>query len=68
MKLEQMRKESGLKAYKIAEFLKISRIQYRNLEKGLYNFSSEKIEKLSEVFGKEKDEIIKAIGEARIRD
>lgn len=68
MTLEQLRNESGLKAYKIAERLKISRKQYRNLENGLYKLDNFKIEKLCEVFSKDKAEIIQAIGEANIND
>ncbi|WP_160688389.1 helix-turn-helix transcriptional regulator [Clostridium sp. C2-6-12] len=68
MNLEQMRKESGIKAYKIAEKLGVSRIQFRNLEKGLYNISDDKVEKLSEVYEKSKAEIEQAIKEAHIDD
>lgn len=68
MTLEQLRKESGIKAYKIAERLKISREQYRNLEKGLYKLNNFKIEKLCEVFSKDKAEIIQTIGEANVND
>lgn len=68
MTLEELRYESGIKAYKIAEKLEISREQYRNLEKGLYKLNNFKIEKLCEVFGKDKTEIIQAIGEGNIND
>ncbi|NFN14649.1 helix-turn-helix transcriptional regulator [Clostridium botulinum] len=63
MKLKQMRKESGLKACKIADILGISRIQLYNLENGKYKINVEKIEKFSEVYRKPKEEIIKAIEE-----
>ncbi|NFS11755.1 UNVERIFIED_ORG: hypothetical protein B2H98_05530 [Clostridium botulinum] len=63
MKLNQMRKESGLKACKIADILGISRIQLYNLENGKYKINVEKIEKFSEVYRKPKEEIIKAIEE-----
>ncbi len=68
MTLEQIRKESGYKAYKVAEKLKISRVQYRNIEKGLYKVDNSKIEKLCEVFEKTRSEIIESIGEGCIND
>ncbi|AKA68495.1 helix-turn-helix domain-containing protein [Clostridium scatologenes] len=57
MTLKELRKQSGLKAYKIAEMLGISRAQLNNLEKGKYKMDKLKIEKLSEVYCKEIKEI-----------
>jgi len=57
MNLKQLRNESGIKAYKIAEKLDISRVQFNNLEKGKYKIDMLKIEKLSEVYGKSINEI-----------
>lgn len=68
MTLEELRIESGIKAYKIAEKLSVSREQYRNLEKGIYKLNNSKVEKLCEVFRKSKAEIIQAIGETNIND
>lgn len=62
MNLKQIRKESGLKAYKVAEILGISRTQLYNLENGNYKVSEEKIVKFSEVYNKSRDEIISSIG------
>lgn len=62
MNLKQMRKESGLKAYKVAEILGISRTQLYNLENGNYKVSSDKIVKFSETYNKTRNEIIQAIG------
>ena len=63
MGLEKMRKESGMKAYKIAEMLGISRVQFRNLERGDYKISDDKIEKLSKLYEKPIDEIKEVIKE-----
>lgn len=63
MNIKELRIKSGLKAYKIAEFLSISRKQFNNLEKGVNNFSEDKIEKLSELYNVEKEVIKKAIKE-----
>lgn len=57
MNLKQLRKESGIKAYKVAEKLDISRVQFNNIENGKYKLDKLKIEKLSEVYGKSIDEI-----------
>lgn len=62
MNLKQMRKESGLKAYKVAEMLGISRTQLYNLENGNYKINQEKIVKFSEMYKKSRDEIISSIG------
>lgn len=68
MTLKGLRIESGLKAYKIAEEIGVSREQFRNLENGLYKIDNRKIEKLCEVYRKTKSEIIEAIGEGNISD
>jgi putative transcriptional regulator len=65
MTLRELRKESGLKMYKLAETLNISRQQYRNIESGKYRISSDKVEKLAEKFGKEPLEILKAWEEGK---
>lgn len=57
MNLKQLREESGIKAYKIAEKLDISRMQLNNIEKGKYKLDMPKIEKLSEIYGKSINEI-----------
>lgn len=57
MTLKDLRKQSGLKAYKVAEMLGVSRVQLNNLEKGKYKFDKLKIEKLSEVYCKDVEEI-----------
>lgn len=57
MNLKQLREESGIKAYKIAEKLDISRVQFSNIENGKYKLDKLKIEKLSEVYGKSVNEI-----------
>lgn len=57
MNLKQLREESGIKAYKIAEKLYISRVQFNNIEKGKYKLDKLKIEKLSEIYGKSINEI-----------
>ena len=62
MTLKDLRKKSGLKAYKVAELLGISRVQLNNLEKGKYKLDRLKIEKLSEVY-REDVETIQAIAE-----
>lgn len=50
MNLREVRKNSGIKAEKIAEELEISRTQLYNLENGIYKFSDDKIEKLSKIY------------------
>ncbi|NRT71403.1 helix-turn-helix domain-containing protein [Clostridium beijerinckii] len=57
MNLKQLREESGIKAYKIAEKLDISRVQFSNIENGKYKLDKLKIEKLSELYGKSVNEI-----------
>lgn len=57
MTLKDLRLNSGLKAYKVAELLGISRVQLNNLEKGKYKIDKLKVEKLSEVYCKDIDEI-----------
>lgn len=57
---QELRKISGLKAYKIAEILGISRVQLHNLENGKYKLDKLKIEKLCEVYQKNELEIISA--------
>jgi len=52
--------ESGLKAYKVAEHLGISRKQLNNIERGLYGVDKLKIEKLSKLYSKDIEEIRKA--------
>lgn len=61
MTLEQMRKDSGLKAYKIAELLEVSRMQYRNYETGRVNMKLSRVEKLAEIFNVDPLEIYKAL-------
>ncbi|WP_097025394.1 helix-turn-helix domain-containing protein [Clostridium peptidivorans] len=62
MTLKELRQESGLKAYKVAELLGVSRVQLNNLEKGKYKMDRLKIEKLSKVYCKDVKEIEMAIG------
>lgn len=57
MNLKQLREESGLKAYKVAEKLYLSRTQLNNIENGKYKIDMLKIEKLSEIYGKSIKEI-----------
>jgi putative transcriptional regulator len=57
MNLKQFREESGIKAYKIAEKLDISRVQLNNIENGKYKLDILKIEKLSKIYGKSIKEI-----------
>ena len=57
MNLKQLREESGLKAYKVAEKLYLSRAQLNNIEKGKYKMDKLKMEKLSEIYGKSIKEI-----------
>lgn len=60
MTLKEMRLESGLKANKIAEKLNISRRQLINLEQKKFNLSEDKVEILSKLYEKDKEEIRKA--------
>ncbi len=57
MNLKQLREESGIKAYKVAEKLYISRAQLSNIESGKYNVDMLKKEKLSKIYGKSIEEI-----------
>jgi putative transcriptional regulator len=57
MNLKKLREESGIKAYKVAEKLGISRVQLNNIEKGKCKLDTLKIEKLSEIYGKSINEI-----------
>lgn len=59
MNLKQLREESEIKAYKVAERLDISRVQFNNIEKN-YNLNMLNIEKLSETYGKSIQEIERA--------
>lgn len=61
MKLKEMRIESGLKAYKVAEKLGISRAQLCNLEKGKYKISDDKVKIFSELYGRTEKEIKEAV-------
>ncbi|SUY47056.1 putative transcriptional regulator [Clostridium putrefaciens] len=63
MTLKDLRIESGLKACKVAEILGISRVQLNNLEKGKYKISKLKLEKLSEVYSKDIEELSLIISE-----
>jgi putative transcriptional regulator len=57
MDLKHLRKESGIKAYKIAERLHISRMQFSNIEKGKCKVDMLKMEKLSKIYEKSIDKI-----------
>lgn len=57
MNLKQLREESSIKAYKVAERLDISRVKFNNIEKRNYNLEMLKIEKLNEIYGKSIQEI-----------
>lgn len=60
MGLKKLRLESGIKAYKIAQILGISRVQLNNIESGKTKVDIVKIEKLSQVYRKSIEEIRKA--------
>lgn len=60
MGLKELRLESGIKAYKVAQILGISRVQLNNIENGKTKIDVLKIEKLSQVYRKSIDEIKKA--------
>lgn len=60
--LKILRLESGLKAIKVAEILGISRVQLNNLERGVNRISSDKVDKLSELYKVEKEKLIELIG------
>ena len=57
MNLKQLREESGMKAYKVAEKLDISRMQFNNIEKGKCKLDMLKIEKLSKIYRNSIEEI-----------
>jgi putative transcriptional regulator len=65
MDLKQLRMDSGVKLYKVAELLGISRQQLFNIEKGKGNLGSERIEKLSNKYNVEPLEILKAWEETK---
>ena len=60
MTLKEMRLESGIKANKIAEKLNISRRQLINLEQKKFKLSEDKVEILSKLYDKSKEDIRKA--------
>lgn len=60
MNLEQLIKNSGVKKYKLAEYLGISRQQLRNIENGQCRIDSGKIEVLSKKLNIEPLLILKA--------
>lgn len=57
MNFNELLKESGIKAYKIAEKLDISRVQFNKIENGIYNLDMLKLEKLIEIYRKSIEEI-----------
>lgn len=57
MGLKELRLQSGLKAYKVAEELGISRTHLNNIENGKVKIDIAKIEKLSKLYGKSMKEI-----------
>jgi len=65
MDLKQLREDTGLKLYKVAEYLGITRQQLINIEKGRGVLNSERIEKLSIKFNVEPLEILKAWEETK---
>ena len=60
MNLKDLRKESGIKAYKIAKELNISRVQLNNIESGKIKVNEEKIFLFSNIYKKDIDDIKKA--------
>lgn len=62
MNFKQLRKESGIKEYKVTEKLDTSRVQFNNIENGIYSLDMLKIEKLSEIYRKSIGEIEIACG------
>ena len=58
--LIDLRIESGMKTFKIAKELGITRQQLNNIERGVNRLNLDKIEKLSRLYKKSKHEIIKA--------
>lgn len=67
MGLKELRMESGLKAYKVAEHLGISRTQLNNIERGVYRLDKLKEEKLSELYGKDIEVIRGAYQEGKCK-
>lgn len=65
MTLKELRLESGLKAFKIAEKLNISRREFNYLEKSVYRISDDKVKILCQLYGKTKSEILKAWEDGR---
>ena len=61
MNLREIRKESGIKAAKVAKELGVSRRQLYTYEERPEILKDEKIEKLCEIYRLPKDEIMKAI-------
>lgn len=61
MKLKELRIKSGLKAYKVAEILGVSRAQLYNIENGKSAIDINKIEKFSQLYCKSIDEIKRAM-------
>ena len=61
MTLKEMRKESGLKAEKVASVLGISRMQLYNLENGICKIDKLKVSYFCNIYKKTKDEIYEAI-------
>lgn len=57
MNLKDLRKESGIKAYKIAKELNISRVQLNNIESGKIKVNEEKIFLFSNIYKKDIDDI-----------
>ena len=64
MGLKELRLDIGLKAYKVAEKLGISRVQLNNIENGKAKLDKDKIEKFSKLYGKTIKEIEDMYGEA----
>lgn len=59
--LKQLRKDSGLKAEKVAEVLGVSRRQLYNYEEKPSIISEDKLNKLCELYNIQKEEIMKYI-------
>ena len=57
MNLKDLRKESGIKAYKIAKELNISRVQLNNIESGKIKVNEEKIFLFINIYKKDIDDI-----------
>ena len=65
MNLRQLREDVGIKQYKVAELLGISRQQLTNIECGKGKLNSEKIEKLAIKFNIQPIVILKAWEESK---